>query len=160
MKNGSNKSFYIEVLETKREKYFQILSLLSSIFQHWCSARAGKQQFQWRKESLISCQRNANDNSSKEKMKSDLRLSVWSRLLLSTEKNYLNWFIKNSKCSNMSWLQFISTKRAGYKIYKTKRSSTEWFISSIILWDKNCLHVCAHTSQKGGKIICTSLKCC
>ena len=36
----------------------------------------------------------------------------------------------------MNWLPFIYPKRADYKLYKTKRptkrSSTEWFISSII----------------------------
>ena len=69
-----------------------------------------------------------------KKPKSDL--SVWSGWQPLTGKNDFNWFMKNNKCSNMNWLPFISPKEVTTNVYKTKRptkrSSTEWFISSII----------------------------
>ena len=52
------------------------------------------------KESLISRRRNANDNSSNQKTKSDL--SVWIRWQPSTGKNDFNRFTKNNKCCNMN----------------------------------------------------------
>ena len=70
--------------------------------------------------------------------KSDLSVwTWWSRWQPSTGKNDSDWFTKNTKCSNMNWLPFISPKRAEYKVYKTKRSSTEWFI-----WRRSvCMYV-------------------
>ena len=81
------------------------------------------------KKSLISCQRNANDNSSNQKTKSDL--SVWIPWQPSTVKNDFNRFTKNNRCSNMNGLPFISPKKLTTNVYKTKRSSAEWLISSI-----------------------------
>ena len=65
MENGSNKLFLIEVLvpETRREKYFQILSYFpvsTSMFK----LELVNNNFNDEKESLISRRRNANDNSS------------------------------------------------------------------------------------------------
>ena len=65
------------------------------------------------KESLISRRRNANDNSSNQKTRSDL--SVWIRWQPLTGINDFNRFTKNNKCSNMNGLPFISPKKADYK---------------------------------------------
>ena len=53
-----------------------------------------------------------------------------------------------------TWTDFslFLQKKLSTNVYKTKRSSTEWFISSVNWEMKKCLHVCARTSKKGGKI--------
>ena len=89
-------------------------------------------------------------NSSNIKTKSDLRVCIrWQPL---TGKNDFNRSKKNNKCSNMNWLLFISPKKLTTNVYKTKRSSTEWLISSINWETKKCLHVCARASENGGKM--------
>ena len=83
---------------------------VTSLFQHRCSARPGKQQFQWRKFHVEEMQMKTVQI---KKTKSDL--SVWIRWQPSTGKNDFNRYTKNNKCSNMNWLPFISPKKAGYK---------------------------------------------
>ena len=53
-----------------------------------------------------------------------------------------------------TWADFhlFLQKKLTTKVYKTKRSLTEWFISSINWETKKCLHVCARAYEKGGKM--------
>ena len=47
---------------------------------------------------------------------------------------------------------FLQKKLTTNVLYKTKHSSTKWFVSSINWETKKCLHVCARASEKGGKM--------
>ena len=85
---------------------------VTSLFQHRCSASAGKQQFQCRK-------RIANFTSKINKIWQMTTVQIKKRNLIrwqpSTGKNDFNRFKKNNKCSNMNWLPFIFPKKADYK---------------------------------------------
>ena len=133
MKNDRQINYFVSKYLRRRGRNISKFWVIP-LFQHRCSARAGKQQFQWRK-------RIANFTSKKckwQQTKSDL--SVWSIWLLSTEKNDFNWFTNNNKCSSMSWLQFIAPKRANYKTVQHKVYAVQLLQ---YCETKKCLHMCA-----------------
>ena len=88
MENGSNKLFHIEVLPRDEEgEIFPNFDKLPC-FNIGVQPELVNNNFNYEKESLISHRRNANDNSSSQKTKSDL--SVWIRWQPSTGKNDFN----------------------------------------------------------------------
>ena len=90
MENGSNKLFRTEVLvlETTEEgEIFPNFELLPC-FNIDVQAEMINNNFNDEKESVISRRRNANDDSSNQRTKSDP--SIWSRWQPSTGKNDFN----------------------------------------------------------------------
>ena len=85
--------FSIEVLETKRENYFQILSYFPAIYPETVT-----NNFNDEKDSLISAKKCKRQQFWKLK-RSDS--SVWNRRLQSTEENKWLRFTKDHKCSKM-----------------------------------------------------------
>ena len=49
-------------------------------------------------------------------------------------------------------LNLLLKKELTARVYKTKRSTEWWFISSILTETKKCLHECTRASEKGGKM--------
>ena len=127
---------------------------VTSLFQHQCSARAGKQQFQWRKRIANFMSKKCKWHSSNKKTKSDL--SVWIRWQLSTGKNDFNGFMKNNKCSNMNSLLF-SPKKADYK-HLQDQTQLNWMIHFINKLRDEEVFACMCTriqKRRKNKVTCT-----
>ena len=109
-----------------------------SQFQHRCSTRAGKQQFQWRK-------RIANFTSTKCKWQ-QFKLTTRNLTRVYAVYGVTGWRRQRKMTSTdlgrtvnaPTWPDFnlFHNKELTTKVYKTKRSSTECFISSITLRDE------------------------
>ena len=117
-----------------------------SLFQHRCSTRAGKQQFHWRKR--IAIPPNFIEETQTTIVNS-LKRWVWNRWLQTTEGNDLT-LGRIINAPTWADLNVLLQKKLTSKVYSTKRSSTEWLISSI-LRDKE-MFVPSRAPEKGGKM--------
>ena len=96
---------------------------VTSLFQHRFSARAGKQQFQWRK-------RIANFTSKKCKWQQFIsRNEIWPG---SRRQGKMTSTDLRRTINAPTWTDFhlFLQRELTTNVYKTKRSSTEWFILS------------------------------
>ena len=123
---------------------------VTSLFQHRCSARTGKQEFQWRKRIANFTSKKCKWQQFNQKTKSDRVYGVAG----SRRQGKMTSTDLRRTINAPTWTDFhlFLQKKLTTDVYKTKRSSTEWFISSINWQTKKCLQVCARASEKGGRM--------
>ena len=110
MKNGSN--YFVSKYWRWRGRSISKYQVIS-LFQHRNLARAGKQQFHWRKRFtiiFIEEMQTGNDNS--------LKNEIWPESRAAFDRGKWLQFMKDHKCSNISWHKFTAPKRADLKRLK------------------------------------------
>ena len=155
MENGSNKLFRIEEPWSTGDEDGEIFPNFELLpcFNIDAQPELVNNNFNDKKESLISRRRNANDNSSNQKKRNLTRVYGFASSRRQGKMTSTDIRSKNNKCSNMNWLPFISPKKADYKRLQDQ-TQFNWMVHFINKLSERRRSVCMYVRarpKKAGK---------